>query len=78
MRKLLTSSLKVPRAALHVPGGDVWSFTVAEGEAEVSEVTTVPRDAVGRELLAMTPQGAEPEDEDAFLETAGRLGWSSG
>ncbi|MGR4850554.1 PPOX class F420-dependent oxidoreductase [Streptomyces sp. LARHCF252] len=57
-----------PRAALHVQGGDVWSFAVAEGEAEVSEVTTVPGDAVGRELLGMIPQGAEPEDEDAFLE----------
>ncbi|MEV8536380.1 PPOX class F420-dependent oxidoreductase [Streptomyces sp. NPDC051211] len=59
-----------PRAALHVSGGDVWSFAVAEGEAEVSEVTTVPGDAVGRELLAMIPQAArpsEPSDEDAFL-----------
>ncbi|MFC8368460.1 hypothetical protein ACFUIT_10825 [Streptomyces sp. NPDC057239] len=25
-----------PRAALHVPGGDVWSFAVAEGEASVA------------------------------------------
>ncbi|MFF5980500.1 PPOX class F420-dependent oxidoreductase [Streptomyces olindensis] len=57
-----------PRAALHVQGGDVWSFAVAEGEAEVSEITTVPGDAVGRELLAMIPQDAKPEDEDAFLE----------
>ncbi|MGX5214619.1 PPOX class F420-dependent oxidoreductase [Streptomyces violaceus] len=57
-----------PRAALHVQGGDVWSFAVAEGEAEVSEVTTVPGDAVGRELLGMIPQAAKPEDEDAFLE----------
>ncbi|MGX1560526.1 PPOX class F420-dependent oxidoreductase [Streptomyces sp. NPDC055506] len=57
-----------PRAALHVQGGDVWSFAVAEGEAEVSDVTTVPGDAVGRELLGMIPQGAKPEDEDAFLE----------
>ncbi|MFC9507676.1 pyridoxamine 5'-phosphate oxidase family protein [Streptomyces sp. NPDC057002] len=57
-----------PRAALHVQGGDVWSFAVAEGEAEVSEATTVPGDAVGRELLGMIPQGARPEDEDAFLE----------
>ncbi|TDT39725.1 PPOX class probable F420-dependent enzyme [Streptomyces sp. BK208] len=56
-----------PRAALHVQGGDVWSFAVAEGEAEVSGSTTVPGDAVGRELLAMVPQGARPEDEDAFL-----------
>jgi PPOX class probable F420-dependent enzyme len=57
-----------PRAALHVQGGDVWSFAVAEGEAEVSEATTVAGDAVGRELLGMIPQAAKPEDEDAFLE----------
>jgi len=56
------------RAALHVPGGDVWSFAVAEGEAEVSEVTTVPGDAVGRELFGMVPEAAKPEDEEAFLE----------
>ncbi|MFE9922528.1 pyridoxamine 5'-phosphate oxidase family protein [Streptomyces sp. NPDC005774] len=57
-----------PRAALHVQGGDVWSFAVAEGEAEVSEVTTVPGDAVGRELLALVPEAAKPKDEAAFLE----------
>ncbi|MEV6297599.1 PPOX class F420-dependent oxidoreductase [Streptomyces sp. NPDC051896] len=56
-----------PRAALHVQGGDVWSFAVAEGSAEVSEITAVPGDAVGRELLAMLPPAARPEDEDAFL-----------
>ncbi|CAM5698901.1 PPOX class F420-dependent oxidoreductase OS=Streptomyces alboniger OX=132473 GN=CP975_13475 PE=4 SV=1 [Streptomyces alboniger] len=57
-----------PRAALHVQGGDVWSFAVAEGEAEVSDVTTVPGDPVGRELLDMVPEGARPQDERAFLE----------
>ncbi|MER6160688.1 PPOX class F420-dependent oxidoreductase [Streptomyces sp. NPDC001868] len=57
-----------PRAALHVQGGDVWSFAVAEGEAEVSEITTVPGDAVGRELLGILSRAAEPEDEAAFLE----------
>lgn len=56
-----------PRAALHVQGGDVWSFAVAEGLAEASEITTDPGDAVGRELLAMIPTAAKPEDEDAFL-----------
>ncbi|MGA5699975.1 TIGR03618 family F420-dependent PPOX class oxidoreductase [Peterkaempfera bronchialis] len=56
-----------PHAALHVQGGDVWSFAVAEGVASVSEITAVPGDAVGRELLGITPRGAEPEDEDAFL-----------
>ncbi|MFE7903094.1 PPOX class F420-dependent oxidoreductase [Streptomyces sp. NPDC057424] len=57
-----------PRAALHVRGGDVWSFAVAEGEAEVSDVTMAPGDAVGRELLGMLPQAARPEDEEAFLQ----------
>ncbi|MEY9847810.1 pyridoxamine 5'-phosphate oxidase family protein [Streptacidiphilus sp. MAP5-3] len=57
-----------PSAALHVQGGDVWSFAVAEGEAEVSEPTTVPGDVVGRELLGMIPEGAKPQDEAAFLE----------
>ncbi|WBO61915.1 TIGR03618 family F420-dependent PPOX class oxidoreductase [Streptomyces camelliae] len=57
-----------PRAALHVQGGDVWSFAVAEGETEISGITTVPGDAVGRELLDMIPEAAKPEDEDAFLE----------
>ncbi|WEH41160.1 TIGR03618 family F420-dependent PPOX class oxidoreductase [Streptomyces sp. NBC_01218] len=57
-----------PRAALHVQGGDVWSFAVAEGEATVSESTTVPGDAVGQELLGMIPKAARPGDETAFLE----------
>ncbi|MFE9813430.1 PPOX class F420-dependent oxidoreductase [Streptomyces sp. NPDC005227] len=56
-----------PRAALHVQGSDVWSFAVAEGAAEASEITAVPGDAVGRELLAMIPPGAKPDDEDAFF-----------
>ncbi|WP_017595094.1 PPOX class F420-dependent oxidoreductase [Nocardiopsis potens] len=57
-----------PRAALHVPGGDVWSFAVAEGEAEVSEPTAAPGDAVGREILEVARGFDAPEDEQAFLE----------
>ncbi|GAA3724242.1 PPOX class probable F420-dependent enzyme [Spinactinospora alkalitolerans] len=57
-----------PHAALHVSGPDVWSFAVAEGEAEVSEVTAVPGDAVGRELLALMPDRPDSSDEAAFLE----------
>ncbi|WP_251096499.1 PPOX class F420-dependent oxidoreductase [Streptomyces sp. Caat 7-52] len=67
-RSKVTHIRRNPRAALHVQGGDVWSFAVAEGEAEVSEITTVPGDATGRELLAMIPKAMRPEDEDAFLE----------
>ncbi|HSA48680.1 MAG TPA: TIGR03618 family F420-dependent PPOX class oxidoreductase [Yinghuangia sp.] len=55
------------RVALHVQGPDVWSFAVAEGDAEVSEVTTVPGDKVGRELLALIPGFEDPAQEDAFL-----------
>ncbi|MDQ0383359.1 PPOX class probable F420-dependent enzyme [Streptomyces sp. DSM 42143] len=66
-----------PRAALHVQGGDVWSFAAAAGEAEVSESTTVPGDAVGRELLEMVPRDAKPEDEGPFLEQlVADAGWS--
>ncbi|MDQ4051622.1 MAG: TIGR03618 family F420-dependent PPOX class oxidoreductase [Actinomycetota bacterium] len=57
-----------PRAALHVPGADIWSFAVAEGDAEVSATTMAPGDAIGRELLAMIPDAAKPEDEGRFLE----------
>lgn len=57
-----------PRAALHVSGSDVWSFAVVEGEVELSEITTVPGDAVGQEVLAIVSGTMPPEDEPAFLE----------
>ncbi|MFE0423892.1 PPOX class F420-dependent oxidoreductase [Streptomyces sp. NPDC058953] len=60
-----------PRASVHVQGPDVWSFAVAEGDAEVSEPTVAAGDEVGRELLSMLPAGsrpATPADESAFLE----------
>ncbi|MGI5348175.1 TIGR03618 family F420-dependent PPOX class oxidoreductase [Streptomyces sp. CA-250714] len=58
-----------PHAALHV-SPDVWTFAVAEGEAEVSEPTTVPGDAVGRELATMAGGFASAKDEEAFLAEA--------
>lgn len=48
------------RVALHVSSQDMWSFAVAEGIAELSEVATEPGDAATRELLALAPQ-ATPE-----------------
>ncbi|WP_199546770.1 TIGR03618 family F420-dependent PPOX class oxidoreductase [Streptomyces sp. N35] len=57
-----------PHAALHVSGPDNWSFAVAEGEAEVSAPTAAPGDAVGRELLSLTPGFSDPADEQGFLE----------
>ncbi|MEV4169195.1 TIGR03618 family F420-dependent PPOX class oxidoreductase [Nonomuraea sp. NPDC049709] len=57
-----------PRATVHLQGDSVLSYAVAEGEAEVSAVTTVPGDATGRELLEMSGGFADPADEAAFLE----------
>ncbi|MCX5141755.1 MULTISPECIES: pyridoxamine 5'-phosphate oxidase family protein [unclassified Streptomyces] len=56
-----------PHAALHVSGPDVFSFAVAEGEAEVSAPAAVPGDDVSRELLSLTPGFADPAEEAAFL-----------
>ncbi|MFD0023392.1 TIGR03618 family F420-dependent PPOX class oxidoreductase [Streptomyces sp. NPDC058382] len=57
-----------PHAALHVDGPDVFSFAVAEGEAEVSAPATEPGDAVSRELLSMAPDFADPAEQAAFLD----------
>ncbi|WP_328528509.1 PPOX class F420-dependent oxidoreductase [Nocardioides sp. NBC_00368] len=57
-----------PHVSLHVNGPDIWSFAVAEGKAEVSEVTTEPGDATGRELLALVPGFQDPAEEAAFLQ----------
>ncbi|TDD80995.1 pyridoxamine 5'-phosphate oxidase family protein, partial [Actinomadura rubrisoli] len=56
-----------PRAALHASSPDHLAFAVAEGTAELSEISEKPGDAAGLELLAMTPGFADPADERAFL-----------
>jgi PPOX class probable F420-dependent enzyme len=57
-----------PRATLHAQGENVFSYAIAEGEAEVSEASTEPGDATGRELLAMVGGFDDLADETAFLE----------
>jgi PPOX class probable F420-dependent enzyme len=57
-----------PRAALHVSADDHWSFAVAEGEAEISELTMTPGDAIGRELLNMLPAEVRSDLGQAFFE----------
>ncbi|WP_112241574.1 pyridoxamine 5'-phosphate oxidase family protein [Kribbella monticola] len=57
-----------PRAALHVSAADHWSFAVAEGEAELSDLTTTPGDAVGKELLGMLPAEARAGLGQAFFD----------
>ncbi|MEV0677719.1 pyridoxamine 5'-phosphate oxidase family protein [Actinosynnema sp. NPDC050436] len=58
------------KAALHVSVDD-WTFALAEGDASVSEATTTPGDAVGRELPAIVPTGFRAGlglTDDEFLE----------
>ncbi|MEU1630462.1 PPOX class F420-dependent oxidoreductase [Streptomyces sp. NPDC020096] len=40
-----------PRASYHVTSADRWSWTVAEGTAELSEVAADPHDAAAEELV---------------------------
>ncbi len=40
-----------PRASLHVTSADFWSYTVAEGTAELTPVATDPHDATVAELV---------------------------
>lgn len=57
-----------PRAALHASTPGHMGFAVAEGIAEVSEISERPGDETGLELLAMSPGFDDPADEQAFLE----------
>ena len=59
-----------PKAALHVMTDDKWQWAVAQGQAEVTEVTTEPGDAVGQELLELyNAVNDEPHpDPDEFLQ----------
>jgi PPOX class probable F420-dependent enzyme len=54
------------RGALFVEGPDQWSFVVAEGDVELSPISTEPGDATGRELLGIFPQ-ADTAAETSFL-----------
>ncbi|MET9494419.1 TIGR03618 family F420-dependent PPOX class oxidoreductase [Streptomyces sp. NPDC006552] len=55
-----------PHAALHVRRDD-FTFAVAEGEAEVTEPSTAPGDAVGRELLAVAREFVRAGAEEEFF-----------
>jgi PPOX class probable F420-dependent enzyme len=55
-----------PAAALYVSGAHFYQWAVAEGDAEVSAVTTEPGDAVARELVPLYEAFMGPQDEDAL------------
>jgi PPOX class probable F420-dependent enzyme len=56
-----------PHAALHVSGGHFWSFAVAEGDAELTEVATTPGDEACRELLEVHSSFYDHLDEAPFF-----------
>jgi PPOX class probable F420-dependent enzyme len=56
-----------PRAALHVAGPHFWSYAVAEGDAELSEVASRPGDDATRELLELHTALVGEQDEAAFF-----------
>ncbi|GAA3731239.1 PPOX class F420-dependent oxidoreductase [Salinactinospora qingdaonensis] len=52
-----------PRASLYVSSADGWSYAVAEGDAELTPVTTSPDDATAEELIDLyrTLAGEHPD-----------------
>lgn len=54
-------------AALHVAGPHFWSYAVAEGDAETSEVAATPGDEASRELLEVHSAFHGGLDEGAFF-----------
>ena len=59
-----------PRASLMVSSTDGWSYAVLEGTAELSPVTTDPRDATADELVDVyrSIRGEEHPDWDEYRE----------
>lgn len=59
-----------PRVSLHVASEDFWTYVVAEGEAELSAVSTTPGDATGHRLLQVfeAAAGKKHPDPDAFYQ----------
>ncbi|WP_131742341.1 PPOX class F420-dependent oxidoreductase [Actinomadura roseirufa] len=55
-----------PRASLHVSTADGWSWAVAEGTAELSEVAAEPGDAAVEELIDVyrAIRGEHPDWDD--------------
>jgi PPOX class probable F420-dependent enzyme len=52
-----------PAAALYVAGSHFYAWAVAEGDADLSPVTTEPGDEVSRELLPIYEAFMGPQDE---------------
>lgn len=58
-----------PRVSLHVTSDDFWTYVVAEGNAQLSEVATEPGDATCRALLELYEAIAgNHDDPEAFFD----------
>jgi PPOX class probable F420-dependent enzyme len=55
-----------PHAALHVPGPHFWSYAVAQGDAETSEVAATPGDDACRELFGVHSTFYDELEEEPF------------
>jgi PPOX class probable F420-dependent enzyme len=64
-----------PRAALYVPGSNFYSWAVAEGDAELSEVTTSPGDATAMEILPIYEMIGRADDRDTLFSRS--IAWRS-
>ncbi|WP_116046114.1 PPOX class F420-dependent oxidoreductase [Amycolatopsis palatopharyngis] len=66
-----------PRVSLHVSSAEGWSYAVAEGTAELSEVARDPQDAAVEELVQLYRdlQGEHPDWDEyrAAMVAEGRL-----
>ena len=66
-----------PRVSLHVSSAEGWSYAVAEGTAELSEVARDPQDAAVEELVQLYRdlQGEHPDWDEyrAAMDADGRL-----
>jgi PPOX class probable F420-dependent enzyme len=66
-----------PRVSLHVSSEDGWSYAVAEGTAELSDVARDPQDAAVEELVQLYRdlQGEHPDWDEyrAAMVAEGRL-----
>jgi PPOX class probable F420-dependent enzyme len=56
-----------PHAALYVAGPHFWSYAVAEGDAETSEVAATPGDNASRELFQVhSAFSGDLQEDEAF------------
>jgi PPOX class probable F420-dependent enzyme len=56
-----------PHAALYVPGDNFYSWAAAEGDVELSEVSTTPGDEPAQETLPIYEMIGRADDRDAVF-----------